>query len=152
MPPAMPGLHSGGGKMPFNFTLFEKELKLDNPTFERVLRSDLHELYILLKAGGFTTAQVAAEMKKVSKIKWAKYTRTRAYLTREIMMLQDLLRAIPVDFATTMMKSEMADTILRHEFKWSSDTGDLADLALVFTREHVTWGQWPDGLTACIGL
>ena len=46
----------------------------------------------------------------------------------------------------------MVDTILRHVFKWTSDTGNMPDLAQAFTRERVTWPQWPAALTACIGL
>lgn len=140
--------------MPFTVAGFNAELLQDNPTYERVRESDLHALVTMLRSTppGWTATQLAAEMKKISAIKWQKYARTRRYLEREIAALTPLLRAIPTGFSTVAMKSEMADTILRHTFKWSSDTGNMMDLAQVFTRERVTWPQWPAGLVACIGL
>jgi hypothetical protein len=140
--------------MPFTVAGLNQALLADNPTFEKILRSDLHALVVMLRKTppGFTAAMVAAEMKKISKVKWVKYSRTRAYLEREILMLTSLLRAVPTGFATIRMESADADAILRHTFKWTSDTGDLADLAQVYMREYVTWPQWPAALTACIGL
>ncbi len=139
--------------MAFTVAGLNQELKADNPTYERVLRSDLHSLVALLSRAHppFTAAAVAAEMKKVSSTKWAKYARTRRYLEREIAGLTALLRAVPTDFKTVQMSSQTGDTILRHVFKWTSDTGSMNDLARVYTREHVSWPQWPAGLTACIG-
>ncbi len=139
--------------MAFTVAGLDQELKLDNPRYERVLRSDLHSLVELLGRAHppFTAQAVAAEMKKISSTKWAKYARTRRYLEREIPGLTALLRAIPTDFATVLMSSQTSDTILRHVFKWTSDTGNLNDLARVYTRESVSWPQWPDALTACIG-
>jgi len=140
--------------MPFTILAFNQQLLLDNPTYERFQRSDLHNLVEMLRRVPpmWTPAQVAIEMKKISAVKWTKYARTRAYLVREIMGLANLLRAVPINFTTTGMQSEMGDTILRHTFKWDSDTGNLADLANAYTRENVTWPQWPGPLTACIGL
>jgi hypothetical protein len=128
------------------------ELIKDNPTFERILRSDLHDLVVMLRRmpPNYTLQQVAAEMKKVSRDKWVKYTRTRQYLERELIGLTALLRAIPTDFKTTAMTSQMGDTILRHTFTWKSDTGSLQDLAQAVTREHVRWPQWPPAITAFI--
>jgi hypothetical protein len=139
--------------MPFNLAQFEQQLLLDNPTFERILRSDLHDLVVLLRKGGFSAMQAATEMNKIPPAKWMKYARSKTYLRREIPMLADMVPEgpIPVRFTTTLMQSEMADTILRHQFKWESDTGSLADLSTVVIRENVTWGQWPQALTNCIG-
>jgi len=139
--------------MPFNLAQFEQQLLLDNPTFERILRSDLHDLVVLLRKGGFSAMQAATEMNKIAPAKWMKYARSKTYLRREIPMLADMVPEgpIPVKFTTTLMQSEMADTILRHQFKWESDTGSLADLSTVVIRENVTWGQWPQALTNCIG-
>ena len=140
--------------MPFNVAALNRELLLDNPTYERILRSDLHALVEILRQvpAQWSPAIVAAEMKKISAVKWLKYARTRRYLEREIPTLTGLLRATPTGFRTISMSSQMADTILRHTFTWASDTGNLPDLAGVFTRERVTWPQWPAALTACIGL
>jgi hypothetical protein len=139
--------------MPFNLAQFEQQLLLDNPTFERILRSDLHDLVVLLRKGGFSAMQAATEMNKIPPAKWMKYARSKTYFRREIPMLADMVPEgpIPVKFTTTLMQSEMADTILRHQFKWESDTGSLADLSTVVIRENVTWGQWPQALTNCIG-
>jgi hypothetical protein len=117
------------------------------------MRSDLHDLVTLLRKGGFSAMQAATEMNKIAPAKWMKYARSKAYLRREIPMLADMVPAgpVPVKFTTTLMQSEMADTILRHQFKWESDTGTLADLTAVAIRENVTWGQWPDALINCIG-
>jgi hypothetical protein len=128
------------------------ELLKDNPTFERVLRSDLHDLVVMLRRAppNYTLSQVAAEMKKISRDKWLKYRNTRQYLERELIGLTALLRATPIDFKTTAMTSQVGDTILRHTFTWKSDTGSLPDLAQTVTREHVRWPQWPAAITAFI--
>lgn len=140
--------------MPFTIAALNQELLRDNPTFERFIGSDLHSLVGILRRASstWTPSIVAAEMKKVSPEKWRKYARTRAYLEREIPTLTDHLRATPTGFTTVRMTSETGDTILRHVFRWTSDTGSMADLAQVFTREKVTWPQWPAALLACIGL
>jgi hypothetical protein len=139
--------------MPFNLAQFEQQLMLDNPTFERILRSDLHDLVLLLRKGGFSAMQAATEMNRIAPAKWMKYAQSKTYLRREIPMLADMVPAgpVPIKFTTTLMQSEMADTILRHQFKWESDTGSLADLSTVVIRENVSWGQWPQALTNCIG-
>jgi len=140
--------------MPFTIANLNQQLLLDNPTFERIINSDLHALVALLRQvpATWTAALVAAEMKKVSAAKWIKYAGTRRYLEAQIPTLTSHLRATPIGFTTIKMSSELVDTILRHTFKWTSDTGNMGDLAAVVTREYVTWGQWPVALTACIGL
>jgi hypothetical protein len=139
--------------MPFDIAALNRELLLDNPTYERVLRSDLHAIVEILRQvpAQWSPEMIAAEMKRVSAAKWLKYARTRRYLEREIPRLTALLRATPTGFRTILMSSQMNDTILRHTFAWTSDTGNLLDLAGVVTREKVTWPQWPAALTACIG-
>ena len=140
--------------MPFDIAALNRELLLDNPTHERVLRSDLHALVEILRQvpARWSPAMVAAEMKKISSVKWLKYVRTRRYLESEIPTLTGLLRATPSGFRTIHMSSQMDDTILRHGFTWTSDTGNLPDLARVTMRAKVTWPQWSADLTACIGL
>jgi hypothetical protein len=103
----------------FTIAAFNKELLLDNPTYGRVLRSDLHTLVEMLRKvpPTWTAGMLAAEMKKMSAEKWRKYALTRAYLVREILPLAALLRAIPTGFTTIRMQSEMGDTILRHSFR-----------------------------------
>jgi hypothetical protein len=139
--------------MPFNVARLNEQLLLDNPTYERFVRSDLHTLIEMLRQtpARWTPAMVAAEMKKVSADKWLKYARTRGYLEVEISTLKRLLRATPTGFRTTSMSSRLDNTYLRHTFRWVSDTGSLQDLAATFTREKVTWPQWPLALLDCIG-
>jgi hypothetical protein len=142
--------------MPFDFATLHQQILLDNPTYERMpfVHSDLHTLVAMLRQipPVWTPAMVAAEMKRISSIKWLKYARTRRYLEREIPTLTSLLRATPTGFQTIAMSSQLFDAILRHTFRWASDTGNLQDLAVVFTRERVTWPQWPQALVNCIGL
>jgi hypothetical protein len=136
----------------FSVAGLNAELLRDNPTFERVLRSDLHDLVVMLRRTppSYTLQQIAAEMKKISRDKWMKYTRTRQYLEREFIGLTALMRAIPTDFKTTAMNSQVGDTILRHTFTWKSDTNSLQDLAQTVTREYVRWPLWPAAITAFI--
>lgn len=138
-------------RMTFNPRTLHQKLLSDNPTSERFVRSDLHALVALLDSGGFSVDNVAAEMKKISAAKWAKYSRTRQYLESAFPPLTDLLRARPIGFRTTSMSSLWDDMALKHMIKWKSDTGNLSDLAIAWTREHVTWPLWPAALTACIG-
>jgi hypothetical protein len=139
--------------MPFSVADLDRELRRDNPNFDRFLRSDLHALVAILRRTPATLTPniVAAEMKKVTAEKWRKYAHTRRYLESVIPTLTALLRATPTEFTTVRMSSQMNDAILRHEFRWTSDTGSMQDLAQVFTRERVTWQQWPAALTNCIG-
>ena len=140
--------------MPFTIENLNKNLLADNPTYERFIRSDLHALVAILRQvpARWTPEIVAAEMKKISAVKWRKYARTRLYLEQEMPALTGLLRATPTNFRTIFMSSQLADTILRHTFQWDSDTGSLGDLAGAVTRERVNWPLWPVALTACIGL
>lgn len=77
--------------MPFKFDDFMKVVKTDNPTYERVKESELHELVELLKAQPLkaTRAEIIEEMEKVSAEKWEKYAKTRAYL---INALRDMVK------------------------------------------------------------
>lgn len=140
--------------MPFAIATLNQTLLLDNPTYERYVRSDLHALVTMLRQvpALWTAASVAAEMKRIAAVKWVKYARTRRYLETEIPGLTNALRATPVGFRTISMTSQMDSTILSHRFEWASDTGNLLDLQIAYTRERVTWPQWPAGLVACIGL
>ena len=140
--------------MPFTVAGFNQELALDNPTYERVLRSDLHALVTALRQvpATWTLLTLSVAMKTISAVKWTKYGRTRRYLEAQIPGLTALLRAVPSGFMTIAMTSQLSNTILRHTFRWTSDTGNVPDLALAVTRERVTWPQWPAALTACIGL
>lgn len=139
--------------MPFTIAGLNQELLRDNPNYERFVHSDLHSLVALLRGQPqrWNAGVIAAEMKGIPADKWRKYGHTRRYLEREISGLKPLLRAVPTGFATVSMKSATENTILEHVFRWTSDTGNLADLATVFTRENVSWPQWPAALTACIG-
>jgi len=128
----------------FNSNDFDKILKQDNPTYERVLTSDLHALVALLSTGGFTAQQVAAEMKRVSAEKWKKYKQTKAYLVREIAMLTSLIRGELVNFNTRSLTALPGGNI-KHDAVWASDTGDLEDLAHMFVREKVSWDT-PSGV------
>lgn len=116
----------------FNANEFDKTLKQDNPTYERVLTSDLHALVALLNKGGFTAQQVAAEMKKVSGEKWKKYKKTKAYLLKEIAMLAGLLRGNLTSFKTKSLTALPGGNI-KHDAVWESDTGDLEDLGVCRT-------------------
>jgi hypothetical protein len=140
--------------MAFKFDDLKKQINLDNPTYERHIKSDLHTLVAILSKvpKAWTAQSIAVEMKKVKSTKWIKYARTRRYLEKEIIGLKALLLAIPTKFKTMKMVSELDDTILRHTFKWESDTGSMQDLQRTYTRENVKWGQWPKTLTDCIGL
>lgn len=122
----------------FNANEFDKVLKQDNPTYERVRTSDLHALVALLHKGGFTAQQVAAEMKKVSGEKWKKYKKAKAYLLKEIAMLAGLLRGNLANFKTKSLTALPGGNI-KHDAVWESDTGDLGDLAHLFVREKVSW-------------
>lgn len=139
--------------MAFNIDALNRELLLDNPTYARILSSDLHRLVTILHQAParWRPNDIAAEMKRISAVKWLKYTRTRHYLEQEVPTLTNLLRATPSGFKTINMSPDLDNTILKHTFGWESDTRNLADLATVFTREKVSWPQWPAALTACIG-
>ena len=122
----------------FKLADFQRELNADNPTFGRILRSDLHEVVALVSRTGFTVQQLAAEMKKVSAEKWLKYVRTKAYLLREFPLLATLLRGKLVDFRTVSLTKGGAGAIV-HVLGWKSDTGSLADLAHLRVRERIVW-------------
>lgn len=122
----------------FNFADFTREQKKDNPTYERMVRSDLHDLAALLQRGGFSAQQVAAEMKRISAEKWNKYRLTKAYLIREIPMLAGLLRANLINFKTQSLLALPGGNI-KHDAVWQSDSGNLQDLAYLYVREKVSW-------------
>jgi len=83
----------------FRFADFNAVLRRDNPTYERVLRSELHTVVEILRNGGANIhlGELAVEMKKVSKQKWQKYARTRHYLEREFPGLKDLLKSMSLN-------------------------------------------------------
>ncbi len=122
----------------FSTTELKNVLKRDNPTYERVLRSDLHALVDLLQKGGFSAHQVAAEMRRISAEKWQKYRLTRAYLLKEIPLLDQLVRGNLVHFKTQSMLALPGGNI-KHDAVWQSDTGNLMDLGHLFVREKVSW-------------
>lgn len=123
--------------MPFDINVFNAKLLADNPTYNRVLTSDLDAVVKLLRSGGFNLNHLAAEMKKVSSAKWEKYKGTKAYLIEQFPLLPPLLKATVIDFKTTTLKKHMIG--IEHGFMCVSDTGDLKDLAGTFIREHVSW-------------
>src|SRR5271170_3652329 len=81
------------------------EIKKDNPTYERILTSDLHALVELLKKTPLKPpADIAAEMRKVSDDKWKKYAKARAYILKEIPAVEDFLFAQDADPKTIVNK------------------------------------------------
>ena len=136
----------------FKWDDFRKELLADNPTYERVLKSDLHDLHEILSKvfPAFTAEGVAAEMKRIKATKWTKYRRTRAYLERSIPLLKKLLIPKPIDFGTAKFTNN-ADGTITHKVQWKSDTGTPKDLGKCWTRESIRWPQWDKAVTDCIG-
>jgi hypothetical protein len=123
----------------FNLQAFTAALRLDNPTYERIKTSDLHDLVALMSSSRFTATQVAAEMKRISGDTWKKYARTRAYLIAEVPLLAALMKASLVNFRTRSLVALPGGNI-KHDAVWESDSGNLQDLADVFVREKVSWG------------
>ncbi|MBD2110057.1 hypothetical protein [Nodosilinea sp. FACHB-13] len=123
----------------FNFQAFTTALQLDNPTYERVKRSDLHDLVALMSSGNFTAPQVAAEMKRISGDKWKKYACTRAYLIAEVPSLAALVKASLVNFRTQTLTA-LPGGHIKHDAIWDSDSGNLQNLDHIFVRERVSWG------------
>jgi hypothetical protein len=119
----------------FNFQAFNTELKRDNPTYGRYVKSDLHALVTLLSRGGFTAKQVAAEMKRISPAKWGKYAGTRKYLIAQMPTLAGRL----ANFRTQSMVALPGGNI-KHDAIWDSDTGIKVDLDHISVREKVSWG------------
>ncbi|MFT2798884.1 hypothetical protein [Serratia sp. N21D137] len=128
----------------FQFTNFERTLRTDNPTYERILRSDLHVVINLVRHGWgtFRVEQLASEMKKISAIKWQKYRNTKEYLIRECSGLHEQLRPQLCNFRTFSLTKGAAGAI-DHTLTWQSDTGILGDLAHIRVREKVCW-QTPE--------
>ncbi|MGE0386829.1 MAG: hypothetical protein AB7Q97_19055 [Gammaproteobacteria bacterium] len=123
----------------FKFSEFEKVLYKDNPRYERIKTSDLHDLVALLESKASPSAEaVGKEMKKIKKEKWKKYARTRSYLLEEF----PDLRAKLVKFKTKSLGKGAAGAI-NHVLTWESDSGDLDDIDHIRVREHVSWGA-PD--------
>jgi len=75
--------HQPGAEM-FKLTDFRNELKKDNPHYERIKKSALHDLVALLERAvpKATPGEVAAEMRKIPDDKWRKYAKTKSYLLR----------------------------------------------------------------------
>jgi len=66
----------------FKFKEFEKVLLKDNPKYERIKTSDLHDLVALLeKSAAPNVDAVGKEMKKIKKDKWKKYANIPAQST-----------------------------------------------------------------------
>ncbi|MGE0710773.1 MAG: hypothetical protein AB7N76_27745 [Planctomycetota bacterium] len=122
----------------FDLNTFNACLLADNPTYERVLRSDLHDVVSLVTSGGYSVDRLAQEMRKVKKEKWRKYSRTYAYLLAEHQGLAAALRGKLVRFRTKSLTRGASGAIV-HALQWESDTGDLTDLAHLRVREHVSW-------------
>lgn len=80
--------------MAFTTEDFMARIKSDNPTYERVLKSDLHDLVELLKVTPHTATaqQIAAEMGKISDDKWNKYARTRRYILTQLPEVRKLVK------------------------------------------------------------
>jgi hypothetical protein len=113
-------------------------LKKDNPSYERVVKSDLRDVVDLAKKPGVTAKLLSTEMRLVKPEKWAKYKNTRAYLISQVPGLDDALAAKLVKFRTQSI-TKAANGGISHIVAWSSDSGDLADLKDVKVREHVWW-------------
>ncbi|MBS0054497.1 hypothetical protein [Yersinia sp. Marseille-Q3913] len=124
----------------FQFIDFDRVLRTDNPTYERILCSDLHAVINLVRHGWgtFRVEQLASEMKKISAIKWQKYLKTKQYLIRECPGLHDQLRPQLINFRTFNLTAGAAGAI-DHTLIWQSDTGVLGDLAHIRVREKVCW-------------
>src|SRR5256885_12541152 len=121
----------------FKFKEFEKVLYKDNPKYERIKTSDLHDLVALLEKSATPNADaVGKEMKKIKKDKWKKYARTRDYLLTEF----PTLRANLINFRTKTLAGGPGGAI-NHVLVWASDSGDLDDLSHLKVREHVSWGS-----------
>lgn len=127
--------------MPFNINTFNAKLMADNPTHARFIKSDLDAVVKLLRTGGFSLDNVAVEMKKISKAKWAKYSQTRAYLISQFPLLLNLLRGTVVGLKTILLTRHLIG--IEHRFVFVSDTGDLGDLQHIKTRENVSWDVPP---------
>ncbi|MBW8896861.1 MAG: hypothetical protein JF619_01795 [Massilia sp.] len=126
----------------FVLTTFMNQVRQDNPTYGRVKTSSLHDLVAVLSAPPFTAADVATELKSIMRAEPGKltgrYARSYAYLRREIPGLIAAMRANVFNFRTESILRGMGGTIV-HRLVWESDTGDLADLAHIRVREHVSW-------------
>jgi len=121
----------------FKFKEFEKVLLKDNPKYERIKTSDLHDLVALLEKSATPNVDaVGKEMKKIKKDKWKKYARTREYLLTEF----PALRASLISFRTKTLAAGPSGAI-NHVLVWDSDSGDLDDLSHLKVREHVSWGS-----------
>jgi hypothetical protein len=126
----------------FVLTTFMAQVRQDNPTYGRVKTSSLHDLVAVLSAPPFTADDVATELKKIMRTEPGKltgrYARSYAYLRREIPGLVAALRGNVFNFRTGRLARGPGGTI-EHRLVWESDTGNLADLAHIRVREHVSW-------------
>lgn len=130
--------------MPFVLAAFEQALSQDNAHYERVKQSALHELVQALRGGAPlpSPATLAQLICAIPREKWRKYSRVKQYLLREIPGLAQLVRyhlGQIVDFRTIAMERGLHGHI-QHTVGWSSNTGNVEDLAHVQTRERVAWG------------
>ncbi len=128
------GDREAGSAVAFDFKAFEKVLLTDNKKYERVKKSDLHDLVELLASGSPKASAVEKEMKKVKADKWKKYGRTRSYLLQAFPELSPKL----VNFKTKSLTKGSAGAIV-HVLTWESDSGDLDDLSHALVREYVSW-------------
>ena len=131
--------------MAFDANVFRACLLTDNKNYERFKTSELHSVVSIVQNGNFSTDRLAAEMRRVSKQKWRKYQTTYAYLVNAVPGLAQKLLGKLVRFRTKSLTAGPAGAIV-HVLVWESDTGDLADLAHLRVREHVSW-QAPGGQT-----
>lgn len=123
-------------------------LKKDNPTYERVLKSDLHNVVDVACKSGVAAKALAAEMRLVKDAKWVKYKNTRAYLLHSVPGLDDIINPKLVSFGTGTIAAAPNGGI-KHKVVWSSSSGNLADLLHVKVREHVWWAA-PSSVTKAL--
>ncbi|MDC9605396.1 hypothetical protein [Xenorhabdus griffiniae] len=125
----------------FQVTEFEKVLRTDNPHYERIRHSELHDVVNLVSRGNtFRVEQLVSVMSKVSPERWKKYSKTRSYLIRECPRLLELLAPKIIEFHTLNMRKGAGGHII-HDLIWTSSTGVLEDLRHknVRVREKVYW-------------
>ncbi|MDX7987818.1 hypothetical protein FE392_10820 [Xenorhabdus sp. 12] len=131
----------------FQFTEFERLLRIENPAYEYFGHSSLHTITQLVRGGfgSFHAIQLAAEMTKVPAIKWQKYARTRKYLMSEYPGLREQLCPRLVNFRTSRWEKGAKGSII-HMLNWQSSTGILDDLMHIRLREDVCWQTHANGI------